>query len=667
MIKSYWLRILLCGIATAIVGFIIAALTPPQYDAVLQVLVAPYSPTMSAGGTEADQTVQDLINASAPRSVTTQVEMLTSFGVISEAARKVATDMNLSYNNESDELNTFNLQDQISVTAAKDSDLVTLRVRLKDKDIARRVAEAMYLAFEDQNLAQSRLNAEKAINFLKSQNQTIQSQLNDLSSAEARAKEKLGTIDVQSLITAKTAQLKEYETEYDKAIADVATAQSRTDALQRQVQTLPKTYQNGANTSENPEYAFLMQQLMSAQADREQALEHYLEDSEQVKSIDRRIAGIQARLKNTAKFSENSKTNAPNPIRMQLEQELELSTAMVQAAQTRATQDLAALNRIRAEMNKLPETQKELDNYSRQRAVLERISALYTSKLKTLEYAETGRRTATQLVTAAQAIPRPAIPNYPLNVGLGLFLGLAIGFLWSIGTEAKRNPIRSLGQLNRLSLQPCYRVVPELRIPMRGLNRAPAEVFDSLLVNFVRSEKKGFRLGVLGVTRGAGASTTAMNLAVAAARGGYSVLYVQVDPGNNALTRLTPAAGDVKSPGANISIYNASLGETQSGGTVGLPSDLELAAEGKDLVIFDFPPVKSSGDAFLIANQLDEMILLVRANVTKSVDFLQAQQALIDAGCPLVSVTLSRVQDQSDDVSALEQQAEVRSITPSQE
>jgi Mrp family chromosome partitioning ATPase len=183
-------------------------------------------------------------------------------------------------------------------------------------------------------------------------------------------------------------------------------------------------------------------------------------------------------------------------------------------------------------------------------------------------------------------------------------------------------------------------------------------------VNFVRSEKKGYRLGVLGVTKNAGATTTAMNLAIAAARGGYSVLYVEVDPGNNALTKLTPAAGDVKSPGANISIYNASLGETQTGGTIGLPSDLEVAASGKDLVIFDFSPVKVSGDAFLIANQLDEMVLLVRANVTKSVDFLQSQQALIDAGCKLVTVTLTRVQDQSDDVSALEQQADVRSITP---
>lgn len=667
MIKSYWLRILICGIATAIVGFIIAAVTPQQYDAVLQVLVAPYSPIMPNNSTEAESTVQDLLNASAPRSVTTQVEMLTSYGVVSTAGRKVAQDMNVSADGMDDELNTFNLMDQISITAAKESDLVTVRVRLRDKEMARRVAEQMYLAFEDQNLAQSRENAEKAIKFLKSQNDTIQKQVETLANAEAAAKTKLNTADLQSLLQAKTGQLQQYEAEYDKAQASVEGAQAKISGLEQQKMGLPEKLETGIGEQEDPRYSALSQQLLAAQAERESLLERYLEDSEFVKAVDRRIKGIQARLKTTKRYSRSGSNTAPNPELMQIDQELRLTKATLPAAQAQAAAAQTQMNRVKAELAELPNVQKQLDAYTRERAVLERISALYTTKLRTLEYAAMGRRTTSQLVTPAQAIPRPAVPNYPLNVGLGLFLGLAVGFLWSIGTEAKRNPIRSLGQLNRLSLQPCYRVVPELRVPMRGLNRAPAEVFDSLLVNFVRSEKKGYRLGILGVTRGAGASTSAMNLAIAAARGGYSVLYVEVDPGNNALTKLTPSAGDVKSPGANISIYNASLGETQSGSTVGLPSDLERAAEGKDLIIFDFPPVKASGDAFLIANQLDEMVLLVRANVTKSVDFLQAQQALIDAGCPLVSVTLSRVQDQSDDVSALEQQAEIRSIAPPQE
>ena len=40
MIKSYWLRILLCGLGAAIVGFVIALVTPKQYDGFFQIMVA---------------------------------------------------------------------------------------------------------------------------------------------------------------------------------------------------------------------------------------------------------------------------------------------------------------------------------------------------------------------------------------------------------------------------------------------------------------------------------------------------------------------------------------------------------------------------------------------------------------------------------------------------
>ncbi|HVT13251.1 MAG TPA: hypothetical protein VHE55_13380 [Fimbriimonadaceae bacterium] len=662
------MRILLCGIAAAIVGFLIGLVTPKQYDAVVQVLVAPYSPVGSPVTSEADASVKDILDASAPRTVSTQVEMLTGYGVIGQAAEKVATDMNLPYKQPGDELNPFDLQDKITVVAAKESDVVTLRVRMSQPDLAAKVAGAMYVAFEDQNEQQSKDAANRAIDFLKSQVALIQTQLHSIEDEAAKAKEDAGASNIDQQVIAEISQLRDLQIQRDTAQGELEASTARAADLRQQLAGIPSRTDGGTSKSENPIYTKLKSQLMDAIAARESLLVRYLEDSEQVRSQDKVISGIQQRLKETPQYSYNIESSSqPNPTSLTLKQELAVSEASAKGAAGRVTTLQAAVDKVKQDMGRLPKIQEQLQDLQRQQLVLERISELYTTKLKTLEVAGSFRRSATHLITPAVAIPRPAVPNFGLNVGLGLFLGLAVGFLWSIGTEAKRNPIRSLGQLNRLSLQPCYRVIPELRVPMRGLNRAPAEYFDSLLVNFVRSEKKGYKLGVLGVTRGAGATTTAMNLAIAAARGGYTVLYVEVDPGNSALTKLTPSAGDVKSPGANISIYNASLGETLAGGTVGLPSDLEVAASGKDLVIFDFAPVKASGDAFLLANQLDEMVLLVRANATKSVDFLQAQQALIDAGCPLVSVTLTRIQDQSDDVSALEQQAiDVKSIPSAQ-
>jgi len=660
MIKSYWLRILFCGIAAAILGFLIGVVTPKQYDAQLQVLVAPFQPTMGGQLDPAEDSVRDILQTSAPRSVATQVEMLTSFGVIKDAAEKVAAERGKTTTGESDELNPINLQDKISIAAAKESDIVTLRVRLSQPDLAQLMANEMYIAFDDKNTRQSQDSANRAIQFLTSQNKEIQKQLDAISSASATARQEAGSPNIDQQIIALITQEKDYETQLQAARAEQVAASARDAFLRGEMKDVPRTISGGTSQAESPEYTKLLSMRAEAIAQRSQLLGRYFPDSELIKEYDTEISALDSRIAKTERYSPNVKSStSPNPTFTSLQQELYIADANARGSEQRVASLQAAVDGLNQKMAKLPAIQQKLNDLDRKKAVLERISEIYTSKLETLRVAGSSRRSATQLVTSAFGNPRPAVPNFGLNVGLGLFLGLAVGFLWAIGTEAKRNPIRSLGQLNRLSIQPCYRVIPELRSPLRGLNRPPAEVFDSLLVNFVRSEKKGYRLGVVGVTKSAGATTAAINLAIAAARGGYSVLFVEAEGGNNAASKLSGPGDSNFGPGGSIAIYSGHL-ETPGSG----PNGLTAASQGKDLIVYDFPPVKNTGDAFLHANQLDEVVLLVRANLTKSVDFLQAQQALADAGCPLVSVTLSRAQDQSDDISALEQQSDIRSITP---
>ena len=65
----------------------------------------------------------------------------------------------------------------------------------------------------------------------------------------------------------------------------------------------------------------------------------------------------------------------------------------------------------------------------------------------------------------------------------------------------------------------------------------------------------------------------------------------------------------------------------------------------RDLTIFDFEPTTISAEYAFAASNLDEIIVLVRASRVASVDFLRAQQALADSGCPLVTVVLARTSD----------------------
>src|SRR5579862_3414068 len=177
MIKSYWFRILFCGIAVAILGFLLAEVTPPQYDAEMQIKLAPYVPTISGAQDEVDATVRDILQSAAPRSVQTQVDMLTSFGVLEKAAAKVASDKGLSYINPGDELNPNELRDKISIEAARDSDIVGLKIRMPNLELGEAIVSEMYSAFEDENRSESTDSAERAIAFLQSQNKDIQGQL----------------------------------------------------------------------------------------------------------------------------------------------------------------------------------------------------------------------------------------------------------------------------------------------------------------------------------------------------------------------------------------------------------------------------------------------------------------------------------------------------------
>ena len=135
MIRAYWLRIVVCGIVGVVLGFLIALLTPKQYEGIVQVMMPPPEPTINQS-TPGLESVADLLNFNQSRTVTTQVEALTSFGVAATAAQKVSERYKQPMNMGT-EFYPPDVMDRIAITAATGSDVVTLRVRASqiDRDV----------------------------------------------------------------------------------------------------------------------------------------------------------------------------------------------------------------------------------------------------------------------------------------------------------------------------------------------------------------------------------------------------------------------------------------------------------------------------------------------------------------------------------------------------
>jgi uncharacterized protein involved in exopolysaccharide biosynthesis len=659
LIKAYWFKIVLFGLAGAIIALALSLSTSKKYEAIEEFMidqkpVAAYSPQSTAEGA-----TQDLLDFTRPRSLQTQVEQLESYGVVKAAATKVAEQNGgvERIENPNDDLFPPNLQKNISVTAEQGSDIISLRVRLPNKELAEQVAREMYLAFTEQNENNAKALASQAIASLEKQSADMNGQLKAVDEKSKVLRAKLGMPDVTSQITADVNGLASLRQARDAAEIDLASSTRQVAVLSTELARTPRTTSQGDSSGQNQIYQKLSADLVEARGERTTLLTKYLPDRDEVKAVDARIAGIENEMKHQQAMVKTQSNTGPNPNWLGLQAKLSEARANADSAASRlrtARTEVAAKER---ELQTLPPIQAQLADLSRQQQALERIYFGYADRLKTLQAAQTARMSPTREVTPAVAFPQPVSPKPTLNAIFGLIAGCILGVMYMLGAEAKRQPVRSLQQLNGLALKPVYRLIPELREPFRGLSKAPPEPYESLLAHFVRSSSRPYRIAVVGISKDSGASTTAINLALAGAHHGANVLMVECDP-KGAVGRLTgrevPAKGKVveAAPLIKATVLDSALSQTG-----GMSPDV-LANEG-GLTIIDLEPTTRSAEYAFLASHMDEVILLVRAGSARSVEFLQAQQALRDAGCPRVTVVLTRSSNLSVVMDAVEVEQDV--------
>ncbi len=652
MIKSYWLRLFLFALGGATIALVASMLAPKKYEAIIQIQIDQKPLSGSMPVSNAEQSVSDLVDFSRPRSLSTQVEQLISYGTINDAVREVARQRlwkdPLEPGNTDTRLNPQDIRDGLAVEADAASDLLSLRLRLPDMQLAKDVLAEIYVAFNKRNLESAAALARRAETAIQSQFDEIEKELKKVDADTEELRAQYGTPDLATQIQSEIQNLASIKQARDTARLDLATLTVRLESLESQLKTLKLNQSGGSNTAMNPVWQRLKNDQSALEAEYKGQLERYLPDRDEVRAIKAKLDSINAELAKEKQYTNATDATVPNQARQAVISQIEEGKANVRGLQDRIREASGAISEKEAYLKKLPVAQKRLSELNRKQFALEKLYQSYADRLKTLKAAQTGRITTTLDTTPAQPSNggQAVSPKPVINTLFGIVAGLILGVLSMLSAEAKRQPIRSLAQLNQLAFRPVYRLVPELRAPYRGLSKAPPESYETLLANHLRSTNRPYRIAVVGLAKDAGASTTAMNLAVAGARHGSRVLLIECDP-RGGLARLAgkqPAQNEV----VEISPMIRGMA-TETLLTLGGERNPEVAPSVQqheaDLTIVDLEPADRSAEYAFVAAHVDEVILLVRAGRTKSVEFLQAQQALKEAGCPQVTVAFTRSSD----------------------
>ena len=282
------------------------------------------------------------------------------------------------------------------------------------------------------------------------------------------------------------------------------------------------------------------------------------------------------------------------------------------------------------------------------------------------------------LVQVASVPTAPVSPKIPLNIALGVLVGLALGIGMAVLRETLETRIRNehdvmlvtdVPVLGGIVFDPQAKDRPLIvQVDPKSLR---AESFRTLRTNlqFLDADRVDRSFVVTSSIQSEGKSTTAANLAIALADNGSRVLLVDADMRRSKLADymgLEGAVGlsdaligranlqDVVQPWGNAGLYVLPAGSVPPNpsellGSSRMDSMLAEFNRAFDVVIFDCPPLLPVTDAAILAKKVGGAIIIVAAGRTHKNQLHGALTALRNVGAPISGLVLTMLPTKGPD------------------
>jgi capsular exopolysaccharide synthesis family protein len=302
-----------------------------------------------------------------------------------------------------------------------------------------------------------------------------------------------------------------------------------------------------------------------------------------------------------------------------------------------------------------------------------------SSTIQKLEAGDSGNPGYVQVVVTTRAVtPKsPVAPQVMLNIGLGLIVGLMLGFAIAVIRERLDTSIRSMATLHDLTgKQPIARIPPVARAslaPVVTLNdsgAAAAEAYRSvrtaLMLGTGNRNGGGLpdRVIVTSAGMAEGRTMVALNLAIAAANAGARVCLVEADLRR---PRLAEYLGVPVIVGLNavlsghrglddavfhwrdtISVIAAGPVTREPGSLLASPllgETLDELSKRFDMLVIDTPALGAVADALVIAQACDgdrdAALVLARRGRTTEADVRAALESLRSVDATILGTVMT--------------------------
>jgi capsular exopolysaccharide synthesis family protein len=313
------------------------------------------------------------------------------------------------------------------------------------------------------------------------------------------------------------------------------------------------------------------------------------------------------------------------------------------------------------------EAKRDLDTLERFSQILQTKIAMEKTDL------QLPKNSVVEIIDTAKPGLRPVRPNKPLNIGLGVVIGLVVGIGLAFFIEYLDTSVKTIDDVERSLGSPVLGVIPQNVgvLLHEGAESPHAEAYRVLRTNllFSRKDDKLNTVAVVSAGAGEGKSTTVFNLAAVFAQSGQRVIVVDSDlrrPTLHKMLRVTNNLGltnyllkqntleeviqttslptlDFMASGK---LPSSSLGILSSAQMRGLITELK---QHYDFVFFDSPPVMGVSDASILASEVDMTVQVIQYRRYPQPMNIRAKQMIEKVGGNLAGIVLNNINMSQDE------------------
>jgi capsular exopolysaccharide synthesis family protein len=362
-------------------------------------------------------------------------------------------------------------------------------------------------------------------------------------------------------------------------------------------------------------------------------------------------------------------------IKTSLTESLQRNITNLEFARRKAASQLGGSESM---ISKIPTQEKLFRSIERQQQIKENLYLLLLQKREEAAISMEITSEKARVIDRAFVLKKPVAPKKPVILGIALFLGILIPFLFIYLKQLLQSTLVTRGDVIRLTQLPVIAEIPKLKNKQNNLisfnDVSPmAEAFRILVTNlkFLLPKKDAPHvIMVSSSVKGEGKTFISTNLSMILGSSRDKVLVIGADVRNPQLQRYNPLMKSAKGLTEYLSDEETSIQEIihpsgynddcdfiYSGSIPPNPTDLlqsnrfdKLLSLVKDLnkykyIVLDTAPLLLVTDSFLIANKSDVIIYVTRSEVTemKYIEFLN--HSVEDGKLKNVGIILNGVED----------------------